>query len=159
MGQNAGHHARGAGQVGQAGQALAALRMHQAGNDYRTIAAALGVGKSTIARWISDALDAPQKALERAARDYRAESHRLLDAVVDANLDLAGTPGNGNLLVRTIETRARMEGLMAAPIPQPRAAAEEWQVVIADYETGEMVDANTGEVITPARNPRKAITE
>ena len=45
---------------------------------------------------------------------------------------------------------------MAAPIPQPRAAAEEWQVVIADYETGEMFDANTAEVITPAR---KAITE
>jgi hypothetical protein len=97
-----------------------------------------------------------QKALERAARDYRAESHQLLDAVVDANLDLAGTPGNGNLLVRTIETRARMEGLMAAPVPQPRAAAEEWQVVIADFETGEMVDSATGEVITPAR---KAITE
>src|SRR5450631_4061387 len=142
-----------------------AVRMQAAGASYRVIAEALGCSPATAMRWVKAAFaeqaktNDPKAVIAAAVRDHRAESHRLLDAVVDANLDLAGTPGNGNLLVRTIETRARMEGLMAAPVPQPRAAAEEWQVVIADFETGEMVDSATGEVITPARNARKAITE
>src|SRR5664279_3050620 len=153
MGQNTGHHARDAGQVGQAGQALEALRMHRAGDSHRTIAAALGVGKSTIARWLTDALDAPQKALDRAARDYRLETHEWIDKGRDANVDQLDTPGAANVVLRATENVARLEGLYAAPVPQPAAAAA-WATaqVIIEHRDGSFSAGNHGEVIDETRH-------
>ena len=152
MGQNTGHHARDAGQVGQAGQALEALRMHRAGDSHRTIAAALGVGKSTIARWLTDALDAPQKALDRAARDYRLETHEWIDKVRDANVDQLDTPGAANVVLRATENVARLEGLYAAPVPQPAAAAAWAQAqVIIEHRDGSFSGGH-GEVIDETRH-------
>ena len=143
-----------------ADRVAAAVRMQSAGASYRVIAEALGCSPATAMRWVKGAFaeaakatDDPKAVIAAAVRDHRAESHRLLDAVVDANLDLAGTPGNGNLLVRTIETRARMEGLMAAPVPQPAAAAA-WATaqVIIEHRDGSFTAGNRGEVIDETRN-------
>jgi hypothetical protein len=111
-------------------QVTQAVRLRTAGHSNRSIGKQLGISHQTVSRWLAAADRAADAAAVApvidAVRDYRAEVHRVLDQVIDANLAEAGTPGNGNLLIRAVEVRSRLEGLIAAPVPQPVAGQPVW---------------------------------
>jgi len=171
MGQNDTDHARGAGLRGQAGQAhrlalqLAALKAHRAGQDMRTIGADLGVGKSTVSRWIAEALEKPDKpsattdqdmldAAKRVTRDYRRETHDWIDRVRDSASDLSA-PAAANAVLRATELAARVEGLTAPPTAAAVAGSQVAVLLITLHpdrgDVLELRDAMTARLIYSAR--------
>lgn len=102
-------------------QVAQAVRLRTAGHSNRAISRELGVSPPTIHRWLAaadkaaDAAAAVAAPVVAAVRDHRAEIHRLLDQVIEANISRAETPGNANVVLRAVEVRGRLEGLVAPP--------------------------------------------
>jgi len=123
-----------------------ALLLRRSGLDYKNIARLLGCSPSTAHSMVHRTLD---RLPVESAIDLRRHLLSRLEEVHRSNAAQADVPKHANVILRTVETTARLAGLNLDTGGNNSFVGA--QVLIENYVTKELTPQHAGDVIDPNR--------